>query len=198
MKVFHDNQHANNRLNRCFIAFKEDGVWGVSRCIEANLKYISLENGKSFRLDSDDVIVVFPELGYIDTRHQTAYLSRSSVRMWKAGLVPENVKIEHFNTGFFMNTEPNISIYKALKQIVSHSYLSYEKAVDAVYGGLAAARAFDNRWCVGLTQNSEHAGLFYRGKLVGYVDKQHNPFVGGAFKSLEERFIEITGREFIL
>lgn len=172
MRDFHDNDHANNRLSRCYLAFKKaDGKWGITRIASANKKTIHCTNDQRYDMKSEDIKILFPDLGYVNTEHQCAYYTRSSKRMWKVGLTPENF-IREFLFRKKARAADDIGCEAALEKLVNGVYPSAKKALKLVQERKKAGVAFSRKFCFGLHAGTKAPVLYYKNKYVGYYDEK--------------------------
>lgn len=197
MKNFHDNQHADNRLSRCYVAIFENDKFKVSRIGNADKKAIFCRDGRAYELADKNVHIVFDSLGYVNSKHQCVYISRTPKRMWKAGLVPENLRLDYLHK-HYARMEDTVEIENALEQILNNDYPSFRKACLEVHTGKKAANAFHRNFAVSLSDTTKDLVLFYKNFEVGYVDvKENQIYIGDVFTHLREQIFEATGMESI-
>lgn len=196
MKNFHDNAHANSRLTRCYVAVKDkDGTFNVARVQEATKNKIWLNDGNQYDLQDERVHIVFQKLGYVNTRHQCVLLSRTPKRMWKAGIVPENIQMDYLHPQH-MRMSDRVELGVGLEFILNHRYPSFRKACLEVSTGKHAARAFHPNFAVSLSDVSDKLVIYYNNFEIGYVD-DGDVFVGDVYDHLKEQIFEATGKESI-
>lgn len=197
MKNFHDNAHANNRLSRCYVSIfnERTNSYDIKRIDSATKHTIYCRDGTEYPLHSDVVSVVFERLGYVNTRHQCAFVSRTPKRMWKAGLVPENLKTEFLHPQFLKAVDDK-EVYAVLEYIVNNRYPSFRKACLEVQARRAAARAFHPNFAVSLSDDTDQLVMYYKNFEVGYVDVKENLiYIGDTFSHLNEQIFEATGMQ---
>lgn len=195
MKNFHDNAHANNRLSRCYAAIYNEKInsYDIKRIDSATKRTIYCRDGTEYPLQSDVVNIVFERLGYVNTKHQCLFLSRTPKRMWKAGLVPDNLQVSFMHPRFVRH-EDHTEVHQMLDYIVNNKYPSFRKACLEVQARRAAARAFHNNFAVSLSDETDQLVLYYKGFEIGYVDVKNNAiFIGDTFTHLNEQIFEVTG-----
>lgn len=197
MKNFHDNAHANNRLSRCFVCIKINGKWVTKRISEATKQNIVCNDGEIYDLHSDDVKITFDNLGYVNTQHQAIFLSRTPKRMWKAGLVPENIQAEHIHPQHLRHGDM-VEFDKCLDKLMNNVYPSYHMAYLRVKNGKCAASAFHRNFAVSLSDFTEHLVLYYKNYEIGFIDNDSEQIVvGDSYTHLREQIFEATGMECI-
>lgn len=171
MRDFNDNDHANNRLSRCYMAYKQDGKWVITRIAGANLKKIATTCGREFDMKSQDIMLLMPKLGYANAGHQCAYITRSSKRMWKVGLTPENTIVD-FLYRQHVGRREDIGLAVMLQAVINEDYPTAKQALDDVRDKRCAARAFSRKFCFGRHRDTMEAVLYYKNKSVGYYDSR--------------------------
>lgn len=197
MRKFHDNGHANNRLSRCFIMYrKADGKWRCGRLDMATKTKLVVNDGSEFRMDDvENTSFLFPRLGYVNTRHQCLYFTRSSRRMWKVGLVPENIVREPIFKQYFTMAD-DIKLETALKRLFLNEYPSFKECLDDVQKGRTAAKAFSRDFCVGLHEKTREVVLYYRNMPIGHYDKDEKAMIIGDVNShYVQKFLEVVNNE---
>lgn len=171
MRDFHDDNHANNRLSRCYLAYLSDGKWRVTRISGATKTKIVTSCGREFDIKSKDIKILFPELGYVNAGRQCAYLTRSSRRMWKVGLTTDNLIIEFLFRNYVGMLE-DIGVGNMLAKTLNDEYPSIKKALDDVSNKRLSGCAFSRKFCFGLHNKTKETVLYYKNKSVGYYDKR--------------------------
>lgn len=171
MRDFHNSDHANNRLSRCFMAYKnDDGTFLVTRIAGATKEKIVTNCGREFPIKSDKIVLLFPKLGYVNTRHQCAYVTRSSRRMWKVGLTPENIIVDFLFRNKVTGMD-DMGIGNMLASIINDKYPKATECLKAVQDKRVAAQAFSRKFCFGRHHETLETVLYYKNKSVGYYDK---------------------------
>lgn len=197
MKNFHDNAHANNRLSRCYVCIKDNGKWVTKRISEATKQRIWCNDGTEYDLHSDDVKITFDNLGYVNTPHQCVLMSRAPKRMWKAGLVPENVRLEVLHPQYLTHGDA-IDVEVCLNKIMNNVYPSYRMAYLRVKNGKCAASAFHRNFAVSLSDYTDQIVLYYKNYEIGFIEDGTDAIiVGDAYSHLREQIFEATGMECI-
>lgn len=177
MRDFHDSDHANNRLSRCFIAYLEDdGEWQVSRISNATKTKIFTTCGRDFPMNSKLIKFVFPKLGYVNTGSQCIYLTRSSKRMWKVGLTPENIITDYLHRNFVTHKDQK-SYENMIEDICNKQYYTPKKALELILKGKRSGSAFSSKFCFGLSEKTLAPVLYYKNKSVGYYDANYKAIV---------------------
>ncbi|QEG09168.1 hypothetical protein CPT_Phriendly_016 [Vibrio phage Phriendly] len=197
MKNFHDNAHANNRLSRCYVAIfnEKRNSYDIKRIDSATKRTIYCRDGTEYPLQSDIVRIVFESLGYVNTKHQSMFVSRTPKRMWKAGLVPENLQ-SNFLYPRFVRAEDHMEVHDILDYIVNNKYPSFRKACLEVQARRAAVRAFHPNFAVSLSDDTDQLVMYYKNFEVGYVDVKDNKiYIGDTFTHLNEQIFEATGMQ---
>lgn len=197
MRKFHDNEHANNRLSRCYAMCRIDGKWDIRRIDGASTDTIIVNCGARFRMtDEDNIKFLFPSLGYVNTYHQCIYLSRKSRRLWKVGIVPDNLSIEPIFPNYITHRD-EINNSEALKKLFLNEYPTPKEALDDVLNGQAAARAFSKKFCFGLHAETKEVVLYYQNMPLGHYDKSYKAIMIGDVNShLIQPFVEASGGVF--
>lgn len=176
MRDFHDSDHANNRLSRCFIAYLKDGKWIVSRISNASKTKVFTTCGREFPMTSKLIKFIFPKLGYVNVGFQCAYLTRSSKRMWKVGLTPENIIVEYLHPNFVGGADRK-PYEDMLASICNNNHLSPQDALKSILDGERSGAAFSNKFCFGLSDKTLAPVLYYKNKSVGYYDVNYKAIV---------------------
>lgn len=196
MRKYHDDNHANNRLARCYSMCKIDGSWVPRRIENATKESITVSCGAVFKMsDEDNIKFLFPRLGYVNTHHQCIYTTRTSRRLWKVGLVPDNFKLEPL-FGRMMTFKDEVSGTDAVATLFYGKYPTARKALKEVLGGKAAARAFSRSFCFGLHAETKEVVLYYQNLPLGHYEKREDSVVIGDVNShLVASFIEASKGE---
>lgn len=183
MRRFHDDNHANNRLARCYAMCLIDGEW-VSRRIEhATKRTITVNCGTEFAMDDEaNIKFLFPRLGYVNTRHQCVYVTRSSRRLWKVGIVPDNLKMDMIFPEHIRRVDV-ISGNDAVAFLFKGKYPSAIAALNKVSNGEAAACAFHRHFCFGLHSKTKEIILYYQNMPLGHYDKGEDSIIIGDVNS---------------
>lgn len=183
MRKFHDDNHANNRLSRCYIAVKRNGGIEIDRIAGATLRNLVLSSDASkFNLDSPDINYMFTEFGYVNTRYQCCYVTRKSKRAWKVGITPENLVFDYMYHEYITHRD-HIDGFKALKQLYVGVYPTALECLADILAGRIAARAFDRKFCFGLHAKTKSVVLYYHNLPVGHYEQDLGAIILGDINS---------------
>lgn len=194
MRKFHDNNHAHNRLSRCFCIYKTNDGIECGRISLATKEKIIIDERHEFRMnDEKSTSFLFPRLGYYNTRHQCTYVTRSSKRMWKVGLVPENM-LQKPLFPMFHTMADGKEYSEILKFLHIGKYPTFDRCLKDIKGGFAAGRAFSRDFCLGLHAETKEVVLYYRNMPIGHYDSDEKAVIIGDVNShYIQKFLEVTG-----
>lgn len=197
MKQFYDNNHANNRLSRCFVLLGPP-PYTAKRIENATKNKIICDDGTEYDLKSPDVHITMDELGYYNTRHQCVYITRSTRRMWKAGLVPENLILEHVYPQYVTHRDADIRAGQYLPFIMNNQYPTFEEALNTVKIGQAACVAFSRKFAVGLAEMTLNPVIYYKNNAIAFLDDDGTIIMGDVNSHLLEQLVHTSGREVLI
>jgi len=191
MRNFHDNEHANNRLSRCYVMVKKNAKWVLDKIESATKNMIHTVTGNAYPIDSDKIEYMFSKFGYCNTENQAAYVTRSSKRGWKVGLTGDNIKVEFlYPRQMRMEDQPELS--DMLPFLFDPKYPTALEAIHSVSLGERAAVAISRKFCLGLHDKTTDIVLYYQNLPVGHFCKKEVAIIlGGVNKHLLESLEEI-------
>lgn len=193
MRKFHDDNHANNRLSRCYIGYIEGGEKFVGRCERADLDNIHFTNGHTVPLQRPDVEITFGNMmGYVNTRTQCLYVTRASRRMWKAGIAQDNMIIEPIFRDYYghRDEKPREVI---MLDLFKGEYPKWDEALRKISDGRKAACAFSKKFAWGLHNKTKEVCLYYKNKPVGFWCKENKALIMGDVNShLLQQLLEVA------
>lgn len=194
MRKYHDDDHANNRLGRCFIMHKVGQEWRCGRIHRATNRKLVITDGTEYNMnDIENTSFLFPRLGYYNSRHQACYVTRSAKRMWKTGLVPENIVQNWMYPHLVKEREAMTKHEVFLKQMFLNVYPSFDKCLKEIQDGRCAAKAFSRDFCLGLHDKTVDVVLYYRNFPIGHWDKDNKAIIIGDVNShYIQKFLEVV------
>lgn len=195
MRNFHDDQHANNRLSRCYVIVTlENGDKRLSRIESATKDSIRTSCGLEFPIKSDKIDYMLTKFGYVNTRHQCAYVTRSSKRAWKVGITPDNLRIDPMYAGLLTHRD-NLNSGTILDFLYKGEYPNFDKCLREISGGKCASKAFSRKFCLGLSDKTKEIVLYYQNLPIGHYSKDDKALVIGDVNShLVQSLVEVIGK----
>ena len=210
---FYDIAHMNNYLSKSLIRIQEEPIW-VTSIVEGDdrtgkpvpkIKYRMIATGKpgtinlhSKRVNLDPVRLGFVNVWYNDLPSGVvARTCRMPARMWKIGLSPNNIVVDHvpLEAGFFRMGigREGLIASKSLRNTVLGIFPSFQEALSATRSyptDQFMGVAFDRKFCLINTVDGVLLHYFHFPIPVGRVGYGDYLILAPEFSFLTERLNE--------